>query len=244
MKILLTNDDGIDSDGIQKLAKVLRSRNHRVFVIAPESNRSGISHAVSLLNGPVKLSVHAEDTWACSGYPVDCVIVGIMGALKPFLEGKPDLVLSGINRGGNLGTDILYSGTAAAARQASLHGIPAVALSLDGKDGYHWDMAASWSADHLEELMTFWEKNIFVNVNIPNRPGGPDGMALAKPAIKDYHDILSVVDAPDGNRWCFMSAGQETAEKEPDNDWNTVSRNIVSISLISSYALAWEGKKD
>ena len=244
MNILLTNDDGIDSEGIQTPAKIFRERGHKVYVIAPDINRSGISHAVSMLNGPVKISAYGEDTWACSGYPVDCVIAGIMGALKPLMPGKPDLVLSGINRGGNIGTDIIYSGTAAAARQASITGVPAIALSLEGDEEYYWEMAALWSADHLEELISYWEQNIFVNVNIPNSPHGPVGMALTRPAIKDYHDVLSVVDAPDGNRWCSLKGGQETAGAEPDNDFNTVARNFVSISRLHCYALALEKKQD
>jgi len=248
MKILLTNDDGIDSDGIRKLAKALRCRGHKVYVIAPDVNRSGISHAVSLLNGPVKLSACGEDTWTCTGYPADCVIVGLLGALGE----KPDLVLSGINKGANIGTDIIYSGTAAAARQGGISGIPAVALSLAGINDYstsvlkeyYWDMASSWSADHLEELMAFWERNSFVNVNIPNNPKGPEGIARARPAIKKYNDAITLLDAPDGNRWCFIKAGEESAESGTDNDWNTVSRNLVSVSLLHCYAVVYEGKKD
>ena len=228
MKILLTNDDGIDSEGIQKLAGILRSVGHRVFVIAPDINRSGISHAVSLLNGPVKLSAAGEDAWSCSGYPSDCVIVGIMGALPE----KPDMVLSGINQGGNLGTDIIYSGTAAAARQASLAGIPALALSLAGSGAYHWDMAARWAAEHLEELLAYWERDSFVNVNIPNSAGGPSGLATACPAVKDYNDIISIMSAPDGDRWCFLGAGEETVTGCEGNDWELVSRNIVSVTPV------------
>jgi len=239
MKILLTNDDGIDSEGIQLLALNLRKRGHKVYVIAPEMDRSGISHAVSLLNGPVKLSACGEDTWACSGYPVDCILAGTMGAL----DEKPDLVLSGINRGANLGTDIIYSGTAAAARQASIAGFPAIALSLVGAGTFHWDMAASWIADHLEELLKYWEKHSFVNVNIPNNPKGPEGLSLAHPAVKNYNDSLSVVDAPDGNRWCFMKAGKEIAAAEADNDWSTVARNFVSISRLKVFAISLSGEK-
>ena len=232
MNILLTNDDGIESEGILKLAEVLRSKGkHRVMVLAPDSNRSGISHAVSLLNGPVKLGKRGEDTWSCSGYPADCVIVALLGALPV----KPDLVLSGINRGENLGTDLIFSGTAAAARQASLSGIPAIALSLVGRGVYHWDMAASWAADHLDELTALWEKNSFVNVNIPNNPDGPDGMRAAWPAIKGYQSELSVMDAPDGSRWCFLSGEPEEPEPQIDSDCDVVSRNCVSVTSVYNY---------
>ena len=232
MNILLTNDDGISSEGIQKLAQALRSKGkYRIMIIAPDSNRSGVSHAVSLLNAPVKMIELGEDTWSCSGYPADCVIVARLGMIPVM----PDLVLSGINRGENLGTDLIYSGTAAAARQASLAGIPAVALSLAGRDLFYWDMAASWVADHLEAITAFCEKNSFVNVNIPNSPGGPDGMLEAYPAIKSYRDGLSVMNAPDGSRWCFLEGEPEIPAAQTDSDCDVVSRNLVSISSVYNY---------
>jgi len=232
MNILLTNDDGINSEGLQKLAEVLRSKGkYRVTVIAPELNRSGISHAVSLLNGPVKLSNLGEDTWSCSGYPSDCVIIAMMGVL-PF---KPDLVLSGINQGENMGTDIIYSGTVAAARQASLMGIPGVALSLAGRGVFYWDMAASWAADHLDELTAVWAEKTFVNVNIPNNPAGPDGMMASWPALKHYQDELKVVDTHDGGRWCFLTGGRDISEMEEGSDCEVVSRNYVSVCPVYNY---------
>ena len=232
MNILLTNDDGIKSEGLQKLAEILRSRlKHRVYVIAPDHNRSGISHALSLISGPVKLTRQEEDTWSCSGFPADCVILGLMGELPV----RPDLIISGINQGENLGTDIIYSGTASAARQGSLAGIPALALSLAGRGDFCWDMAASWSADHLGELVALWRENTFVNVNIPNCPGGPEGMAMAWPAVKRYQDILKVMPLSDDTRWFFLAAGEELAVKEAGSDWDVVSRNLVSVSPVYNY---------
>jgi len=237
MNILLTNDDGIESEGILKLAEVLRSKGkHRIMVLAPDGNRSGISHAVSLLYGPVKLVKLGEDTWTCTGYPADCVIAALLGALPV----KPDLVLSGINRGENLGTDLLFSGTAAAARQASLSDIPAIALSLVGHGVFHWDMAASWAADHLDELAALWEKNCFVNVNIPNNPDGPDGMCAAWPAIKGYRSELTVMDAPDGSRWCFLSGEPEVPQPQIDSDCDVVARNCVSVTSVYNYPIRKE----
>jgi 5'-nucleotidase len=234
MHILVTNDDGINSEGILKLAEALRRRGkYRVTVIAPDNNRSGISHAVSILNGPVKLSKMGEDTWSCTGYPADCVIVAMLGALAE----KPDLVVSGINRGENLGTDIIFSGTAAAARQASLAGIPAVALSLAGSEVFYWDMAASWSAEHLEELLAYWKKDFFVNVNIPNSNNGPDGMIAARPAVKYYNDTIAVMNAPDGSRWCFLEDGRDFPVTEAGSDCDVVSRNFVSVSSVYNYPI-------
>jgi len=234
MNILLTNDDGIGAEGIRKLAEVLRSRpEHRVFIIAPDTNRSGVSHAISILGAPVKVTAAGVDTWSCSGFPGDCVIIGMKGGLPV----RPDLVLSGINRGENLGTDIIYSGTAAAARQASLFGVPALAISLAGRGGndFCWDMAAAWSVDHLRELLACWRKETFVNVNIPNHAAGPEGIAAAWPAVKDYRDVLTGTDAPDGSRFFSLEAGEELILSESGCDCDIVSRNYVSVSTIYNY---------
>jgi 5'-nucleotidase len=232
MNILITNDDGIDSMGIQKLAEVLRSRGkYKVTVIAPDTNRSGISNAVSISNGPVKLCPLGEDTWSCSGYPADCVIV----AFTELLPQKPELVLSGINRGVNLGTDIIYSGTAAGARQASLGGVPAISFSLENNGAFHWDMAASWAVDHLEELLTYWKKDAFVNVNIPNTLDGPKGMAKTWPAKNRYDDKITIMTAPDRSLWCFLDAWPELVESEVGSDIEVVSRNFVSVSTVYNY---------
>jgi 5'-nucleotidase len=238
MNILLTNDDGISSEGIQKLAQALRSnKKHRVFVVAPDENRSGISHAISILNNPVKLTPFGEDSWSCSGFPGDCVIAALGGALPL----KPDLVLSGINRGANLGTDIIYSGTAAAARQASLSGLPGIALSLAGSGDFYWDMAVSWMVDHLDELLTFWKEETFVNVNIPNVPEGPKGIAVASIAVKDYKDMLKVKPAPDGGFFCILEAGEEFVFEKEGSDCSFVSRNYASVSTVSNYPAIKEG---
>lgn len=240
MNILLTNDDGIDSEGILKLAEVLRSRKeHTLYVLAPDTNRSGVSQALGVLSGPLKLVPRGENAWACSGNPSDCVIAAVMGGLpdadrnkeSPF---KPDLVLSGINRGANLGTDIVYSGTVAAARQAAFFGIPGIALSLAGvgEGEIYWDMAAAFSADHLEEFLGIWVPDTFVNVNIPNAPGGPQGILNAWPAVKHYRDTLKVVDGEDRNRYCFIHIGGSDVEYEEGSDCDAVSRNYAALSSV------------
>jgi len=124
MNILITNDDGIESEGLKTLARVL-SRDHRIMIVAPDGERSGKSHSISL-GEPVRMRRMGENALACGGTPADCVLFSILGAVPE----KPDIVVSGINRGPNLGTDIIYSGTAAAARQAALMGYAAVAVSV------------------------------------------------------------------------------------------------------------------
>jgi 5'-nucleotidase len=144
---------------------------------------------------------------------------------------KAGVVVSGINRGPNLGTDIIYSGTAAAARQAALMGIPAVTFSLAAHSGFCWNMAAEYAADHLGEFLDMWEEDTFVNVNIPNNPS-PGGIQKTWPALKNYHDRLETVKSGDGVRWLMLQAGDQTVEQEDGSDWDAVSRNMVSASPV------------
>jgi 5'-nucleotidase len=229
MNIVLTNDDGISCEGLVKLAGALRGEtSHRVFVIAPDANRSGVSHAISL-GGPLRVVSQGEDTWVCSGTPADCVIVATLGGLSV----KPDLVISGINAGPNLGTDIVYSGTAAAARQAALHGIPAIALSLAGLTRpLYWDMAVAFAVEQLDTLRDLWVEDAFLNVNIPNVPAAPGEMVHTFPALRRYNDELVVFAAPSRDSYYFVKPGDIDTESEPGSDWDAVFRNRVSLSPI------------
>ncbi|MDR2535868.1 MAG: 5'/3'-nucleotidase SurE [Treponema sp.] len=228
MNILLTNDDGITGEGLIAFAARLREqKEHSVYVIAPDTNRSGVSQAISFLSNPMRLTECSANTWACSGTPADCVMLGVLGGLPV----KPDLVVSGINAGANIGTDILYSGTAAAARQAGLYHIPAVALSLAGKAPFYWEETVAFAADHLEEFAGLWRKNIFINVNIPNTPD-PKGIVTTFPCIRRYEDSLDIVTARDGRKYCFVNFGEVVTNAEAGSDGEAVARNMVSVSPV------------
>jgi 5'-nucleotidase len=250
MTILLTNDDGIDSQGLLLLARALRGAGHRVFVLAPDSDRSGVSHSISFLSGPCKITEKEEDTWSCSGTPVDCVVMAILGAV-PGLKGIPegvfddpsppvDMIVSGINRGANIGTDLIYSGTAAAARQGSLANIPSVALSLIEGEDWYWEMAVEFAAAHLEKMRDFWKPDTFVNVNIPNGPGGPAGLVPAFLSLRRYNDRIEPFEAGDGARYCFARAGEIGTMPEEGSDWDAVSKNLASISAVFIHPVSLE----
>jgi 5'-nucleotidase len=230
MNILLTNDDGLESPGIRLLAGALRGAGRRVFVLAPDRDRSGVSHSISFLGRPLVMKPRGEDAWACSGLPVDCVIAGFLGGIPL----RPDLVLSGINRGANLGTDLLYSGTAAAARQGSLFGIPAIALSLVERRGgdFFWETAVRFFLSRFDEILGRWKAGTFLNLNIPNSPAGPDGMAEAFPSRREYHDSLEMMDAPNGDRYCFFRAGEAETMPEEGCDREMISQNMASLSAV------------
>lgn len=172
MNILITNDDGIDAEGINILSKTL-SLKHNVYVVAPHTNRSAVSHHINMTD-TLDIKKIKENYYSLTGFPVDCVSVGLKSSLLPC---KIDAVISGINRGANMGTDIIYSGTCAAARQAVLDGVPAVAISLAPCD---WDKAnaeglkyqplADFALNNLETLVSLSAQSLdnakaFVNVN-------------------------------------------------------------------------------
>jgi len=246
MEFLLTNDDGIDSPGLLLLAAALRQAGHRVLTLAPDSDRSGVSHSISFLSGPCKLSKIAEDTWSCSGTPVDCVVLALLGGIPGDDHFTPDVVLSGINRGANLGTDIVYSGTAAAARQASMVGFPAAAFSLaestdkDTNKGadWHWQMAVSFITENLREILDFWKAGAFVNVNIPNRAVMPSGLVPAFPARRRYNDSIERYLSPSGEIYCFARGGEISAEAEAGSDHDAVSGNFAAMSAICIHPAA------
>ena len=172
MRVLITNDDGIDSPGIHALVDLL-SREHDVTVVAPSGNRSGVSHAITANEAITMERRHdaGVPSYACSGTPADCVFLAYT-ELRP----QPELVVSGINHGPNLADDVNYSGTVAGAVEASLLGIPALAVSLASNyeepfGGRHWSSAAevarrciSHAFAHISEARWYW------NLNVPNRP--------------------------------------------------------------------------
>lgn len=234
---MLTNDDGVASPGITLLARTLREAGHRVFVVAPDTDRSGVSHSISFLRDPCKLTEIGVDTWSCSGTPADCVVVALLGGIPELRtremggENPPDLLVSGINRGANMGTDLIYSGTAAAARQGSLIGIPSVALSLVEGDTWQWEMAAAFAAERLEEIRRFWTADTFVNVNMPNTAAPPETLVPAFPSLRCYNDRIEPFEAL-GGRYCFARPGVVGARPEPGSDWDVVSNRQASISAV------------
>lgn len=224
MKILLTNDDGFLSPGIECLKKELSG--HELWTMAPDGDRSGKSHSITLKQ-PVKVEKIAEKSFACTGSPADCVLYSLLGAVPV----KPDLVISGINLGPNLGTDIVYSGTAAAARQAALSGIPAIALSsvcMDPKQDF--TPYIKFMNENLDKLLSLWAPDFFININFPEKVSG--GVQITQPSRRIYHDKTDSFVSPRGDVYYFLSGTLSEAEIEGDSDWKAVNEGHISISPI------------
>lgn len=190
MTILITNDDGICSEGIIALEKALIAKGHEVWVFAPDSQRSSCSHAVSIHRN-IKFNKISDRHYATSGFPSDCVLFAFKGLLPA--DVKIDLVISGINQGYNVSTDLVYSATCGAACEAVTRGNRGIAVSCGDKDGvFCFESAASFVADNLEMLCSMIKPMTYLNVNVP--PDWDGTWKKTKLGIIEYHDTVKQVD--------------------------------------------------
>ncbi len=226
-RVLLTNDDGIDAPGLLTLESALR-KVADVYVVAPDGNRSAVSNHITM-HKPLALKKCGEKRYALEGYPIDCVIAAMHSNLFDFAF---DAVVSGINKGANLGTDIIYSGTAAAARQSVLYGLPGIAVSLESYDG-SWTFAplADFTAKNLTALMAFGTKDSFVNVNAASRESYTE-IATTTLSRRDYLDRVEIMTAPDGKTYGFFSGGNIQTAGPVGNDFEAVKSGKISVSLV------------
>ncbi|MFW5425851.1 MAG: 5'/3'-nucleotidase SurE [Methylophagaceae bacterium] len=226
MKILISNDDGYMAEGLKSLAEAL-SKLGEITVVAPDRNRSGASNSLTLDN-PLRLNKLDNGIYRVEGTPTDCVHLAITG----LLEDEPDMVVSGINAGANLGDDVLYSGTVAAAMEGRFLGLPAIAISLVGTEGKHYDTAA-WVAQKVVSRLqqSSLPADTILNVNVPDvaieEITGFESTRLgyrhkAEPVIKEYD--------PRGRAMYWVGPAGEEQDAGPGTDFDAVRRNAVSIT--------------
>ncbi|RPJ09267.1 MAG: 5'/3'-nucleotidase SurE [Spirochaetaceae bacterium] len=228
MRILLTNDDGIQSEGLLILAENLVREKHEVWMIAPDQEMSASSHSVTI-NRPVRMKSVGKLKFTCSGTPADCVLIG----LKLLIGYPVDLVVAGINKGPNLGTDIIFSGTVAAARQAALMGVPAIAASLSGhRKTMSFDASAEYLAGEAELLRSLWSPDHFVNINFPEKIKEPCVTAVTFPSRRIYNETYSTFRTPDECVYCFLNGDDGQSLHEEGSDFWTVGQGMVSLSPV------------
>lgn len=242
MRILVTNDDGVESPGIVAVAEALQDLGD-VTVVAPDGDRSAISHRVTF-GSPVEISPvrdRSVPTFSCSGTPADCVVLGAY----ELCGGLPDLLVSGINQGANLGDDINYSGTVAAAIEGSIIGIPSIAVSLArsadersivwGKDTVlYWETASRLVLRLVREWRTRLPKTSFLNVNVPNVTAEAlRGIRVTRQGSKRYEDRL--IRVPDGSSAAsFRISGRYDMETAgPGTDLAAVWEGYASVTPVS-----------
>jgi len=230
LRILLTNDDGIHAPGMEALEAIARELSDDVWVCAPTEEQSGAGHSLTL-HHPVRLQEHGERRFAVTGTPTDAVNLALR---KLFADGKPDLVISGINAGENLGDDITYSGTISAAMEAALAGLPAIALSQAIREGGHGFAAAQgWAARVLAPLTdTPMAKRTLVNVNFPALPA--DQVRGIRVVRQGFHDYArgSLVEGRDPRGRPYFWFGLEDMEHTLDHrtDLEAVADGYVAVT--------------
>ncbi len=225
MQILVTNDDGVLSPAIHLLAEKLASLG-RVTIVAPDRERSAVGHALTL-HSPLRAEEIRDRVYAVDGTPTDCVHLGIHG----LLDMKPDLVVSGINRGANLGDDITYSGTVSAAMEATLMGVPAFAVSLNTSDFQQRDMAqaAAFAGQLASEILDRGlPADTFFNVNVPS--GDLKGARLTRQGKRIYGDVVIEKLDPRGKKYYWIGGGELGFHDQEGTDFNAIHNGYISIT--------------
>lgn len=230
-RVLLVNDDGIEAPGIKLLEELVRSITDDIWVVAPDEEKSGFSHSISMTI-PIRVRKIDDRHFAVKGTPTDCALLAIHELMG---ERGPTILLSGINRGANLAEDITYSGTAAAAMEGALLGIRSIALSQVFTIGgpVHWDTARRYAVPILDKLMTCdWEPGSFVSVNFPDAP--PDKVTGTRvtsqgrrlPGSFQPARRVDERDVP----YYWIKLAYQTGDLEPGTDLHAVAENAISIT--------------
>jgi len=240
MNILLSNDDGILAPGIRCLAVTL-AQQHQVTVVAPDRERSATGHALTL-HKPLRVEAIRDpyppqvSAWACSGTPADCVKFG----LDALLSSPPDWVIAGINRGANLGTDVLYSGTVSAAMEGLLEGIPSLAMSLvsyTAKDPQDFQVAADFALTLLEKLGIPTPPPL-LNVNVPVAEV-IQGVVVAPLGVRKYLDIFEQRADPRGKEYYWLAGEVITDGVDPDTDLHAIQQDLITITPLQFNLTDW-----
>ena len=229
MRILVSNDDGYFAPGIIALARAMRDIGE-VTVVAPEQNQSGASHSLTL-NRPLNVSEADSGFRYVNGTPTDCVHIAMTG----LLDERPDVVVSGINKGLNMGDDTIYSGTVAAAMEGFLFGVPSFAFSLVDPDWTHVDAAAHVARDIVADVMARAPKGpgvpFLLNVNIPNRPDVDRAPRVVTRLGKRHpSEPVHVMESPRGGTIYWIGAAGAALDAGPGTDFHAVAQGSVAIT--------------
>ena len=227
MKILVSNDDGVLARGLGVLAEVCRTIGD-VSVVAPDREQSGASNSLTL-HRPLRPTERPDGSYQIDGTPTDCVLVALGG----LLDARPDLVASGINHGPNMGEDVLYSGTVAAAMEGLSLGIPGVAISYAGFDLEHLESHAAWLERLIRNISTVSEfpKETLLNVNLPTIPGEDiKGIRVTTLGKRVYSESLIDTKDPWGRQMYWIGGGHVSWSGSDDSDFRAVRDGYISVT--------------
>ncbi|CAN7643632.1 5'/3'-nucleotidase SurE [Bosea sp. LjRoot90] len=233
MRILVTNDDGIHAEGLGILEQIAAQLSDDVWVVAPETDQSGVAHSLSLSN-PLRLRQIEEKRFAVQGTPTDCVIMAVRSVMA---EMKPDLVLSGVNRGQNVAEDVTYSGTIAAAMEGTLLGIPSIAVSqaymAGDRTSIFWDCALQHAPGIIRRLLEEGiPEGILFNLNFPNvAPSEVAGVAVTAQGRRDQ-ELMRLEPRRDGRGNPYYWIAFQRGKHEPANgtDLRALAEKKISVT--------------
>ena len=228
MRILLSNDDGWRAEGLRTLAQTLK-KFAAVTVVAPERDRSGASNSLTL-DAPLRLRHEGPDVIAVDGTPTDCVHLAVTG----LLEQEPDMVVSGINAGANLGDDVLYSGTVAAAMEGRFLGYPAVAVSLVGSSARHYATAARFTGDLVRRLVSHpLPADTILNVNVPDLPWEEiEAVEATRLGHRHRSEPVQRSTDPRGRPIYWIGPPGDARDAGPGTDFDAIRRHCISVTPI------------
>jgi 5'-nucleotidase len=226
MRILLSNDDGYFAPGLAALAEALHGLGE-VVVVAPEQNRSGASNSLTL-DRPLLLKQAASGFYFVNGTPTDCVHLAVTG----MLDELPDIIVSGINNGANMGDDTIYSGTVAAATEGFLLGIPSIAISLTSFEGNNFTTAGRVARELVERFVRDpIREPVLLNVNVPDIPYSElNGMEVTRLGRRHKAEPVVKMTSPRNETVYWVGAAGAAADSGPGTDFNAVERGVVSIT--------------
>ena len=225
--ILLTNDDGYASEGLTALREAIDGLGE-VWVVAPATEQSAISHAITLWD-PIRITEHAERVYSVTGTPTDCVYV----AVNHVLSRRPDLCISGINHGANLGDDVMYSGTVAGAAEACLFDIPAVAVSLASYRSRTFQVAAAAARRIATSVLRRGlPRGVFLNVNVPRDATAASDIAITKLGRRTYGTKVTEKLDPRNRSYYWIGGSELGFDDIPGSDCNAIARNHISVSPV------------
>jgi 5'-nucleotidase len=230
-RVLLTNDDGFDAPGLRALTQVAEELAEEVWVVAPNYDQSGTSHSLSL-HSPLRVSRKAERRYSVSGTPGDCVVMAVRHLM---VSGRPDLVLSGINRGANLGIETVLSGTVGAAMTGMLLGIPSIALSqaFSDRNAVRWDTARALAPKVIRQLAKgLWSQGSILNINFPDVPVGEVGpveFTTQGTGLMDGVEVVSAID-PRSLEYHWLRLRRSAPEDVPGSETFAIGRGRVSVT--------------